>query len=445
MYPALYEQPANPPVPATNPAWHDRSIFEVMWAAREPLIILAILGGLLGAGVWLVRPSVYEAAAQVYVNRPPASGNRDPFRSGGATAAGPSAQQAVMKSAAVLSAVLDQPGIRDGDLLSSKSDPLAHLTQKLRISVDEDKETFTLRFRSTDPQEASNVVNAVVAQYIQTPRNRANMQLGSATNNAPNNNTPAPAFAVNVASREMMSRLAEQQLSRLTQEVIDASLELEAAQGRATAAQEMRGDANALLQLAMEDPGKVQYDPTAIELIRRIEIAYNTAQTRYRAAENVLGPQHPAYRTYASNVEVLGIQLKDARKTAAINLIETFNKSHQQAQIRLDRLQQRVAATRTAALQIDQLAIEILAPATPPRKPVAPKLFVNTAVGILAGLMIGTLLGLIGEVRRVAEMHEQAGNAPAPGGFMLTADTHQPPAAPVGWARPAPPPNRGLT
>ncbi len=441
---------APPATPSTAPAWHDRSIFEVMWNARGPIVALALLGFFLGIGVWIVRPSVYEAAASVYVHRPTASSDNNPFRSDGATAAGPSAQEAVMKSHAVLSAVLDQPGIGDGETLGNEGDKLSYLAKKIRVGVADDKETFTVRFRSTDPQEAADVVNAVVNQYIQTQRRRAMLPLGGLLGDdaeAEVSDTTVQAtlnaFAVNVASREMMSRLAEQALSRLNEEVIDASLNLEAAENRVAAAEAAAGDADELLQLAMDDTGTFGYDQTAIEQIRRIEIALNTAKTRYRAAQKVLGPQHPVYRTYASDVEVLTGQLRQARESTAENLLDTFAKAKQQAEARFHRLQQRVAATRAAAAQIDQLAIEVLDPATPPRKRASPKLLVHAAAGTLLGLFAGTLLGLIGEVRRVAEAHvrfeEQAGDAAAPGGFLpapggVTAAAY----GQLGWDRPAP-------
>lgn len=453
MYPIL-AQPTQPaPTAATAaPAWQDRSILEVMWSVRRLMILLMVVGAVLGGVAWLIQPPVYEASARLYVQRPPVSGAVNPFQSGGATAAGPSAQEAVIKSYAVLLAAMQEPGMGAGPVLAKKADPITFLRKKLSVSVADDKETFTLKFRSTDPAEAADVINAVVRNYIHTQHRRANVALGSALDPTPapptttdagpdTADTPAPTFAVSVGSREMMSRLAEQELTRLGQELNDAEIRAQAAQTRLKSARAASHDVNHLLQLALESQGQVQIDPGAVEQIRQLEVALNTAQSRLSAVRDYLGPEHRVRKRYESDIVLLGQQLAEARSRAAENLLATFAKAADQSRARLDHLRQRVDATRQAARSIEQLAIEVLDPAVPPRKAVAPKLVVYVAVGMLAGFFIATVVGLVGEVRRVAEASDTLGTlgAPAaPGGMLALPGPAHATAMQTGWDRPVP-------
>ncbi len=450
MLPASFNRPA--PVPAAMPTpLRDRSIFEIMWSHRLLLIVLGLLGFAAGVGVWKVVPPKYQASATVYVHRPPVSGNVNPFVSRGATAGAAPAQEAVLKSAAVLDAVLAEPGIGEGPVLSKQKDPQSYLEKKLRFSVADDKETLTLRFASTDPQEAADVVNAVVRNFVKAQSRRANMTLAEALAVDPEHtphteatlNTDADGtFGLNVGSREMMTRLAEQQLTRLSEEVIEATLALENAEARLAAARQNRQDFDALLQLAMDQNNNVQYDSSALTQIRQIEVALGVAQTRLSAAKQVLGPQHVMQRSYQANVHTLTDQLGEARADAAENLLQSFAQSRDQARARLDHLRQRTQAAQAAADHIAQLAIEVLSPAVPPRKPAGPKLVVFAAVGLILGLGLATFIGLVREVRRIADDFEagavDADDAPA--GWAVTSMNAGALPAPhaTGWDRPAP-------
>ncbi|MEM1444748.1 MAG: AAA family ATPase [Planctomycetota bacterium] len=458
MYPVLSDP--NRPAAAMPVTVHDRSIFEIMWSVRGKLIVFAVIGLLLGVAAWLTRPSVYEATSQIYVQRPPTSGQANPFRSEGATAAGPSAQEAILRSESVLNAALVRPGIGDGPVLTKERDPVAFLAKEVDIAVSEDKETLTLSFASTDPQEAADVLNAIVDEFIIAQSRRANLLINDAIESPEAQLSAeeqeqrrqqaaelAKRFTVSVGSREMMSRLAEQQLNRLSDAVIESELALEAANTRLSAARATYGDFDALLQLSMDQASGVKEDASAVAQIRRLEIATADAEKRLASAEQFMGKRHTFYRSYLTNAQTLREQLDTARETAAANLLDGFTKARDQAQARTELLRERVDTMQRAADQIAQLAIEVLSPAHPPRKPAGPKLPIFAAVGTVLGIALATFLGLIGEVRHLADATAQAEAngltalpAPDMAGWALgTSPVAALPApASTGWNRPAP-------
>ncbi len=433
-----------------------------MWSARRLMMVLAIIGIILGLFVWLARPSVYQATARVFVERPPVSGTVNPFQSGGITSAGPSAQEAVIKSYGVLTAALKEPGVGDGPVLGKISDPVAYLRKKLSIRVDEDKETYTLRFNSTDAHEAVDVINAVVKHYVATQNRRANLSFDSIsphpthttspltpttlTSEQARDNTNAntlaltptveSAFAVRVGSREMMSRLAEQHLTRLNEEIIDAQLKFEATESRLRLANEAAMDINHLMQLALESKDDIRIDQSSIDHIRRLQEKLDDAQTKLSNISERYGQQHRVYRQYELDVTTQKEQLADAKAYAATNLLSMFNKAHQQSEKQLAQLNQRIAMVRESARQIEQLAIEILDPAITPQSPIAPKLPIHLAVGAIMGMMIGALLGLIGEINRVAELSKHYDMPVAPGGYLALPNMHDADPTRTGWDRP---------
>jgi Mrp family chromosome partitioning ATPase/uncharacterized protein involved in exopolysaccharide biosynthesis len=399
-------------------AWADRSIFEVMWLARWSLVAMCMLGLILGVLLWCVSPSQYEASARLYIERPPSNGQPDPFRSDGATSASSAAQEAVMFSHAVLTAVLERPGIAQGPTLSREQDPIEFLRKNLKLSTAEDKATFTVRFKARDPQEAADVVNAVVAEYVEAQRRRAGTGLSKAS--TPQKEVLAgesivaatdDVFSTAVGPRVMAARLTEQELAKLNTELIDAQLQHHAAHARLGAALDADLDFDRLLQITMQANSELQADQTAIVRIRELEQGLTTTQSRLLAVSDYFGPEHRMRRYYENEIALVQQQITEAKAQAATNLLNTIVQDADHADARLAQLQGRAKAAQAASQQLNKLAVEVLDDSVAPLKPSSPKLPIFAAAGAMLGAMFATGLALLGEVRRVAERSEQLGLA----------------------------------
>lgn len=238
--PAVSEPPVSPASSSSASSSGSKSIaspsllsdllraFRRRWLMASTLGLL--LGGAVGALVWLLLPPSYSAEARLRLVVPgfDPSGNEE-----SEIGRLQRAQIELIQSSAVLEAVVHRPEIARLPSLQGQGDPLAWLGSHVTVEAGPTLDRIQVRVVSGHPDEAERLVQAIVEVYVQqsaAQRRAALVQLKDARQRA------------SVSLDHQRQRLAQLENSRLNaaeKEGVQARIDLRVARAE-VAAQEQR-------------------------------------------------------------------------------------------------------------------------------------------------------------------------------------------------------------
>lgn len=144
-------------------AARQESIVEVLWR-RKQLVIIVFLLSLVSAAVWLkVTPKRIPVETRIQVTRKlPA--NSDPNTVDLPTFLNTQAE--LIRSATILSSAMGAPNMDQLQLLAGTDNPINLLEDRLEVQAIPQSQVISVRLNSTNTDEASQIVSAVVQAYV---------------------------------------------------------------------------------------------------------------------------------------------------------------------------------------------------------------------------------------------------------------------------------------
>ena len=139
----------------------DKSLFQILWKRRRVMAVAAAVPVLLGLAYLLVAHRTYTAQASLFIA--PAGGHKaeDPSD----RSAFLYTQREVITSTPVLAEAIGGPGVLEFETLAGQRDPVNFLRNALAVDVGTKNDLVTVAMDSRDPNEATQLVAAVVSAY----------------------------------------------------------------------------------------------------------------------------------------------------------------------------------------------------------------------------------------------------------------------------------------
>lgn len=428
--------------------------------ARIWVVLLAlIVTTASAAAISIVMPKKYTATSSLFIDL------RDTDRVKGNDLPGQfvqayiATQLDIIKSRKVAQKVVsslnlvDRPEVREAFIEStggrgSIQDWLgAAIMKALDVSLSPDSSVVNLTYTAEDPKLAADVANAFAQHYVAT-----NLELKV-------NPAKQTADWFDDQTKQLLAQLekAQAKLSAFQQEkgiiasdekldadntrLIELTTQLVQAQNQAF---ENRNRANQVGELVARG-GSAETLPEVISspFIQTLKTDLLRAEAKLQELSAHLGRNHPQYQRAEAEVESLRKKLNEQIRTVTTG-VGNVNRLSQQREAELrsaigeqkakmlaSRRDREVAAVLTkevesaqksydAALEryfqtslesrVDQSNIEVLASAIEPLKPSSPKLFLNTALGVILGGLLGLGIAFLLEMsdQRVRSMDDIA-------------------------------------
>lgn len=427
--------------------------FLLILRARYKLILLTVIVAVSAAvAASLLLPPRYKASASVVVDfkaADPITGAIYPAQllpGYMATQVDIIQSHAVALKVAKALKLADDPAIRqsfleDGDGSSSISDWLADgLQNKVDVQPSHESSVLEIRYTDSDREFAAAAANAFAQAYVQK---NLELKVAPARESATWYDTQLKELRDQYESAQ--ARLSKYQTDKGITST-DQKLDVEVAKLAEISTQLVQIQAqsyeSASRQKQLEEfvSKKRSFDslPEVLSspVIQDLKSRLSAAESRLSQASNTLGVNHPEYQRVQSEVTSLRKKLSDEINTAAAvidnNLRITQSRERElrdsvaaqksrllelnrhrdelgilmkevdNAQRAYESASQRHAQTSLES-RLDQGNVVILNPAMPPAKPTFPKLPLNVALALIAGIGLGIPLALLREMldRRV--------------------------------------------
>lgn len=140
------------------------SILEIAWRRKGLVLGVLFISVMVAAGVLATVPKKLTAGSKVLITRNlPANA---PAASQGELSSFLSTQAELVKSATVLSRALDGPGIESLEFFPTSDNPINYLKDRLEVVPVTDSSVLQIRLSSNKPDEAVQLVDAVVKSYV---------------------------------------------------------------------------------------------------------------------------------------------------------------------------------------------------------------------------------------------------------------------------------------
>jgi capsular exopolysaccharide synthesis family protein len=140
--------------PAASKPARVESVVEIAWR-RKGLVITVLFLVIMGASIALILiPKRMTAQAKVLINRT------------GATSVDLNTQAELIRSATVLSPALDAPRLADYSIFNGVDNKVGFLKEHLEVKPLADSTVLAVRMSSSKPEEAREVVDAIVSAYV---------------------------------------------------------------------------------------------------------------------------------------------------------------------------------------------------------------------------------------------------------------------------------------
>ena len=151
------------PGPMTDGAVGHDSLFRIMWRGWW-LILLSIVAGLAGAYLYLrIATPLYESTSLVLVDKPGSLPRSDVPQPVGSTLSNYLQTQASMiRSREIIAAALSDPNVLTLPTLRSIDYPVEEVLRTLSASVGKNTDIISVAAQSAYPEDAAQIVNAVV-------------------------------------------------------------------------------------------------------------------------------------------------------------------------------------------------------------------------------------------------------------------------------------------
>ncbi len=162
--PGTFSQPGVDPLAGGidyRRAWH---ALRRRWI---PAAVLALtLGTLAGVLTWVFLPKGFEAVAWLRVRDKSGMFGAGMGRDNAEYEAFRKTQVQLIKSPLVLMAALRRPGVDNLSVFEGESDKVGWLMKNVQVSAPMESEVIQIRLRGEDPQEVTDIVNAVTNSYL---------------------------------------------------------------------------------------------------------------------------------------------------------------------------------------------------------------------------------------------------------------------------------------
>ncbi len=155
------------------------NLFQILWGGRW-LILLAVAAALAAAYLYVrtVTP-LYESAARILIDKPgPQPGSDVPQPVGSTSSNYLQTQASMITSRQIIVAALRDPNVLTLPTLRTMHYPVEEVIRTLSASVGKNIDIIRVSARSARPEDAAQIVNAVVRAYIRW--HEANRQLSTA-------------------------------------------------------------------------------------------------------------------------------------------------------------------------------------------------------------------------------------------------------------------------
>lgn len=314
------------------------------------------------------------------------------------------------------------------------------LLKKLEVEPARESSVVSISFKGNDPQFVAAVANAFTEEY-----QRASLQLKV----DPMKKATAYFNDQGKLLRDNVE-VAQSRLSKYQQEhgivSVDNRLDVESARlndlsAQLVAAQTQVAEANSRRSMALGRDGAESPDVSGNPLVQNLKISLSNAEAKFADISQRLDKNHPSYQSAKAEVDKIRSDLQvhmrsssnsignnaailqqreatiraalAAQKEKVLELNRTRDemnvlaKDVESAQRAFDTAMQRLSQTRIEG-QSEQSDIAILNVAVPPIDPAGPKVFLNTALAIFVGTVLGIATALLVEMlnRRVRSQND---------------------------------------
>ena len=136
------------------------------WLVCVPIGV--VLAGLGSAVLWLTFEPVYESVGYLRIesNSPYIAYPTDQRNTGGSEDRTVRTQVELLRSPIVLERVLEREKIAAMPAIRAMGNPVRDLSKKIKAKSENDSELYSVTYSAADPNDACNVVNAVLEEYI---------------------------------------------------------------------------------------------------------------------------------------------------------------------------------------------------------------------------------------------------------------------------------------
>ena len=139
----------------------------IVWRQRW-IMILAVLMGLVGSLIYVTRkPCLYRSTSRIYVEQ---SGPKIITEQEGVMTQSKNylyTQCELLRSMPILIMVVEDPAIVQMQTFQEKQNAIGYLKGNMQVSVGRKDDIINVSFQGPQPEEAAQIVNAVVESYIQ--------------------------------------------------------------------------------------------------------------------------------------------------------------------------------------------------------------------------------------------------------------------------------------
>lgn len=395
--------PGSPRIVQAEPAL---SLLEILLRHKGKMIACVLIAMILGVVYQLTADKVYESTAEVFIQKTRDGQPNSPLSPKGMSAGLPSTHARLLESSEVLLAALNTPKVADSPTMAEFGDDqekkLRHLQKNLTVAWSKESEVVTVSYRSNVPQDAADIVNAVVGAYL--------LNLKVVVDQAP----PAVADATptqNPGPRGVMDEeILAARLMTLSEELTAAEVALETADIRHREAMKVDGDLNRLSSLLAEAGGDSRSHGLGEIAYLRAELA--RLEQQMEGMPDSWGPSHKIRGPVQRQVDALRYEIGNLRHSVAANMLALIASNREHAATRVDELRARIATQQARAAQLAQLPVDVFQRGRVPSKKVAPKGVKTMGIAVFLGLAAGLVLVLRSEMNNPAPA---PGMAPAPG------------------------------
>jgi len=139
----------------------------IVWRQRW-IMMLAVLMGLVGSLIYITRkPCLYRSTSRIYVEQ---SGPKIITEQEGLMTQSKNylyTQCELLRSMPILRMVVEDPSIRQMQTFQGKQNAIGYLKGNMQVTVGRKDDIINVSFQGPQPEEAAQIVNAVVGSYIQ--------------------------------------------------------------------------------------------------------------------------------------------------------------------------------------------------------------------------------------------------------------------------------------
>ncbi len=291
---------------------------------------------------------------------------------------------------------------------------------------------ISVKFSSPSANYAATVANAFAKAYVETnvelkadPARDFKVWFDARTAQARENLEQAQARLSQFQRKKGIIIPTDEHIDVETARLTELNTELTTVQGQHAESESRRDQAE----------GQMGNSPDVLQnpLIQTLRADVARAEAKHEELARKLGSNHPELLSSAAELDSLkekldteihrvatsvgGANSVNVQKEGQIRASLEAQKQHvlqlraqrdeaavlrndvESAQHAYDLVMQRLAATNLESL-VQQTNVTVLSEALPPVKPTSPRPLLNTALGLLVGLLVGTVLSLLVELRR---------------------------------------------